>query len=181
MATYISILRGINVGGHNQIKMEALRQMYVNLGFTAVQTYIQSGNVIFRTESTDNPTLEKIISAKILETFEFKVPVLILTIEELREALAHNPFTTVDLKDPATVYLTFLSALPDKSLLNKIIPENFLPDEFRHSGKVIYNYCPNGYGNTKLNNTFFENKLKLTATSRNLRTSKELLTIAEKI
>ena len=180
MTTFISLLRGINVGGHNQIKMEALRQLYAGLGYAGVQSYIQSGNVIFNTEETDTHTLEVTISEKIYETFGFKVHVLVITTDELENTLKNNPYPADTLKDPEKIYISFLSGAPDRSLLMAIQPSLYAPDEFSLCGKVIYNYCPNGYGKTKLTNTFFENKLKVTATNRNLKTSIELLKLAEK-
>jgi uncharacterized protein (DUF1697 family) len=79
------------------------------------------------------------------------------------------------------MYLTFLFEVPNQTLMDTIVPESYLPDKFCHWNKVIYVYCPGGYGNTKLTNAFFEKKLKLTATSRNLRTSEQLLAMAEKL
>lgn len=180
MTTYISILRGINIGGHKKIKMDALRQMYSELGFSAVQSYIQSGNVIFQSPQTNTQKLERTISDKIRETFGFEVPALVLSIEELDNALKKNPFLADPTKDPAHMHLTFLSDVPNPSILNQIVPAYYAPDEFRQVGKVIYNYCPNGYGNTKLTANFFENKLKLVASSRNMRTATELLNLALK-
>lgn len=180
MKTYISILRGINIGGHKMIKMEILRQLYVSLGFEDVRSYIQSGNVIFRTLETEAQILEKTISEKIILTFGFEVRVLVLTADELRNALENNPFITNQLKDPKKMHLTFLSAIPKKTYLDSVSRSDYAPDEFWHSGRIIYVHCPTGYGNTKLTTNFFENKLKLAATSRNLKTATELLAIAEK-
>ena len=181
LTTYISILRGINVSGHNPVKMDALRQLYIELGFSDIQTYIQSGNVVFRTDNTDSLLLEKTIHEKIFDSFGWKVPVIVLTINELKNSLDKNPFINSPLKDPAFMHLTFLSGLPDQELVEKIHPGFYLPDEFFISGKTIYLYCPTGYGNTKLSNTFFEKKLNLTATTRNLHTSIKLLNLAENI
>ncbi|HET7734256.1 MAG TPA: DUF1697 domain-containing protein [Paludibacter sp.] len=181
MTTYISLLRGINIGGHKKIKMDALRQMYSDLGFLKVQSYIQSGNVIFQSAETDTSLLEKSISNRILETFGFEVPALILTINELSTALKNSLFINNPNKDPTRMHLTFLSKIPDKSALDKISPAYYAPDEFCVNGKIIYNYCPNGYGNTKLTSNFFESKLKVIASSRNLKTSIELLDIATKV
>jgi len=180
MNTYISILRGINIGGHKKIKMDALRQMYTNLGYTEVQSYIQSGNVTFNSSETNILDIEKIISEKILQTFGFEVTVLIITADEFRNAIKTNPFQKDTLKDPAFMHLTFLSCIPENNLQDSISPADYLPDEFRIIGRTIYIYCPNGYGNTKITNNFFENKLKLTATTRNLKTCTELLSMAEK-
>ena len=154
--------------------MDALRQLFVDLGYGNVQTYIQSGNVIFSSEKTDSRELEKIIAQKIIQTFGFDVPVLILNAEELTDILENNPFRTDAAKDPSFVHITFLSESPDHNLLKKITDSTFTPDEFVNIERAVYLYCPAGYGNTKLTNTFFENKLKLTATTRNLNTATEL-------
>ena len=179
MITYISILRGINVGGHKKIKMDALRQLYSSLGYEGVQSYIQSGNVIFNTNNTDTTALASTLSAKIHETFGFEVPVLVLKAQELKNAIDNNPYLNDATKDSTTLHLTFLSALPDEELVEKL-PTDFAPDEFCIIGKVIYIHCPNGYGNTKLTNTFFENKLMLAATCRNLKTCNELVALSQK-
>ena len=181
MKTFISLLRGINVGGHNQIKMDALREVYVSLGYSNVKSFIQSGNLIFCSEITDSHLIEKSISERILQSFGFKVPVLVLTIEELKSALDNNPFIKDTSKNPTFMHLTFLSETPDSTLVDNISTNYFSPDEFDCFDKAIYLYCPAGYGNTKLNNTFFEKKLKVTATTRNLKTSLELLILAKEI
>ena len=120
MKTYISILRGINVGGRNAVKMDALREMYCRLSFSDVQSYIQSGNVIFRTEETDTKSLEKSISAEIVKTFDCEIPVLVLEREEWRNALKNNTFLKDSSKNPDFIHLTFLSKFPDKILTDKI-------------------------------------------------------------
>ena len=179
--TYISILRSVNVGGHNQIKMEPLRQMYAGLGYTFVQSYIQSGNMIFNASDTNTITLEESISVNIFLTFGIRIQAIVLTTDELGNALKNNPYYADLTKDSTKIYFTFLSKIPDMRLLESVSPAFYAPDEFSCRDKVIYNYCPNGYGNTKLTNTFFENKLKLTATSRNLKTVSELFTLAQKV
>ena len=92
MTTYISILRGINVSGHKLIKMEALRKMYSDLGFSDVRSYIQSGNIIFSYKNSETYSLEKKISKKINDTFGFDVPVLVKEISEFKKILSNNPF-----------------------------------------------------------------------------------------
>ena len=175
MTTYISILRGINVGGNKKIKMDALRQMYTSLGYADVKTYIQSGNVIFRADETDITIIQKEITTSLLSTFGFDIPVLVFNFHNFSNALLNNPYIDAPLKDPAFIHLTFLSEEPKKEIIEQLLLNNYTQDEFCHLGKVIYIYCPSGYGNTKLTNNFFENKLKVTATTRNLRTCNELL------
>ena len=116
MKTYISILRGINVSGHRMIKMDALRQLYSDLGFENVKTYIQSGNVVFKFNQIDNKKLADRIEKEIAKRFEFQVPVLVTEINELREIVNQNPFLKDTSKDISFLHVTFLSdcRLPQK-------------------------------------------------------------------
>ncbi len=181
MTTYISILRGINVSGHKMIKMDALRQMYAELNFKNIQTYIQSGNVIFQGKKSKTQDLEKKIVSKISDNFGFDVPVLVREQIEVKEILENNPFVNKRNEDISHLHVTFLSSEPLKDNIDKIQSGQYATDEFILTGKIIYLFCPNGYGNTKLINSFFENKLKVVATTRNWKTTNELNNIAEKI
>ncbi len=178
---YIAILRGINVGGQRMIKMNALRQMFEGLGFQNVKTYIQSGNIIFTGKKEKQNELEKKIFKAIKEKFGFDVPVIVKKHKELKDIKANNPFIKDKTKDVAHLHLTFLSDNTKKENYNKIKTIHYQPDEFYLFGKAIYLYCPNGYGKSKLANSFWETKLKVIATTRNWKTIQELLTIADKI
>ena len=180
MKIWISILRGINVGGRNPIKMDSLREMYTQLGFSDVKSYIQSGNLIFKCNSEDSRFIEKTISEGILKSFGFTIAVLVLNPEDLRNSIVNNPYLSESSKEQNQMHLTFLSEQPDNALINTISEVNFFPDEFRMGNKVVYLFCPVGYGNTKLNNNFFEKKLKVSATTRNLKTVLEILDITDK-
>ena len=181
MTTCISILRGINISGHRMIKMDALKALYTELGFSHIETYIQSGNVVFRHKSNDLKELEKIIENSIRQKFGFEVPVIIKEMEELRQVIASNPFLEDETKEISKIYVTFLSSVPDMERFNKIGAGQNFEEEYKLFGDAIYIYCPNGYGNTKLSTNFLESKLKLPATSRNWKTPLELLKIAEEI
>jgi len=181
MTTYISILRGINVSGYKTIKMDALRKIYESLGFKTVQTYIQSGNVVFRYKLTEIEKLEKKIAQKIFEQFSFEVPVMVKTFDELNEIVNSNPLVNDPSKDAAHLHVTFLSAKPEKSRIEKITEEKYGTGEFAILDKAIYLYCPDGYSNSKLSNTFLESKLKVVATTGNWKTTRELLSMAEKL
>ncbi len=174
MNRYLSILRGINVSGKNMIRMEVLRKMYEALGFTDVTSYLQSGNVIFCTEDPDTEAVAGRISARIKEEFGYAVPVLVLTPSEIREALIVNPFLSDPSKDPAYFHVTFLSAEPAAIPRDALDAKRGPGEEIAFAGKAAYLYCPNGYGNTKLHNTFLEKALKVTATTRNWKTTTEL-------
>ena len=92
--------------------------------------------------------------------------------------ITENPFLNDKTVDPEKLHITFLAAKPAQELLDKLVPTNYLPDRFNIIGSTVYLYCPNGYGQTKLTNTFFENKLKVRATTRNWKTVKKLLELA---
>jgi len=163
------------------IKMAALKQMYADLDFKNVQTFIQSGNVIFQCKSTNRNILEKDISKKIHEIFSFEVPVIVREISDLQTIVKNNPFLSDKSKKESFLHITFLSAEPEKANIEKLNEGQNLPDEFVLINSSVYLYCPNGYSNTKLSNNFFESKLKVVATTRNWKTTKELLKIAEKL
>ena len=168
---FISLLRGINVSGQKQIKMTDLKALYESLGFIDVKTYIQSGNVIFQSAEIENPELlvRKIENA-IQEKFGFDVPVIIRTKTELQRIIESNPILAFKENDEDRLYVTFLEKLPDKTAIEKLSEFDFSPDKFVLIEKEIFIFCPNGYGKTKINNTFFESKLKLKATTRNWKT-----------
>ncbi len=175
MTNYISILRGINVGGHKSIEMSDLRLAFNQLGFSNTRSYIQSGNLIFQYNEVDNQVLEKIISNKILTTFGHEVAVKVLKTDELIICIENNPFVKDLNKNPAFLHLTFLATVPQKESLEQLLSIQSFPDELHYYKQVIYLYCPNGYGNTKFTNNFIENRLKTTATTRNWKTMNELL------
>ena len=181
MQTYIAILRGINVSGHKLIKMDALRKLFDGMGFKNTKTYIQSGNVVFQSKQAKAQDLEKKIASSILKEFGFEVPVLVKEVTELDIVLKNNPFINKRKEDVTKLHVTFLSAEPEKANIDKIKGGNYVADEFIVTGKTVYLFCPNGYGNTKLSNTFFENKLKVTATTRNWKTINELVIMATEL
>lgn len=161
------------------IKMDVLQKLYIDLKFKNVQTYIQSGNVIFVSSQTKVSLLETKISKKIKEVFGFDVPVLIKEASELKEILKNNPFVKKCKENSKPLHVTFLSDKPLKENIEKIKEIKFPPDDYLLDGKIIYLYCPNGYGQTKLTNNFFENKLKVTATTRNWNTINELINLSK--
>lgn len=181
METYIALLRGINVSGHKMIKMDALREMFLDLNFINPQTYIQSGNVIFQDKKGKPEVLEKKITKQILNQFGFEVPVLVTGLDKLNAVLKNNPFVNDKKVDLTKLHVTLLSQVPTQIAIEKIKNGNYNSDEFILIGKVVYLFCPDGYGKTKLTNTFFENKLKVKATTRNWKTIGGLVKIAQDI
>lgn len=181
MHTYISILRGINVSGYRMIKMDALRQLFSDLGFKNVHSYIQSGNMVFQSQESDPQILENKIAERIMEQFGFEVPVIVKELDELKQIVADNPFLKDKTKDIASLHVTFLSDKPGQEGIDSLKTGEYLTDEFYIFDKAIYLYCRNGYGKTKLTNGLLEKKLKVTATTRNWKTTNELISIAQKM
>lgn len=180
MTTYISILRGINVSGQKLVKMDALKNMYEKLSFENIQTYVQSGNIIFSSEQCDVKNLEKTISSQIKSDFGFEVPVIVLNVETLKIIIEDNPFAKDTSKDISFLHVTFLADNPILIDKESILDKKLSNEEIEFTSKAIYLYCPNGYGKTRLNNNFLETKLKVTATTRNWKTTIELLKLATK-
>ena len=173
MSTYISLLRGINVSGQKKILMADLKALYEELGFINVQTYIQSGNVVFGCKETTPTQLQKIIFNKIKSHYGFEVPNLILTPNEVEEALNNNPYQ--DIEKP---YFTFLSENPLQENIDALNSISFENEFFELKGNVLYAHYPNGAGRAKMTNNLIERKLNVKATTRNLNTTKKLLEMA---
>ena len=178
MTTYISILRGINVSGQKLIKMDALKEMYENLKFENIKTYVQSGNVIFSSRETDSKKLENKISKQIENDFGFQVPAIVLTAQTLQYVVKHNPFAKDTKKDISFLHVTFLADQAKEFDKKSIEDKRHEGEEIQLSKNAIYLYCPNGYGKTKLTNNFLERILKVKATTRNWKTTNELLRLA---
>lgn len=170
--TYIVLLRGINVSGKNKLPMQDLRDLLNNLGFENVQTYIQSGNIILKsTESKESVAF--IIKEEILNVFGYEVPVLVKTIEEWQTVIDTNPYKEVE---PKQQYFTFLDAVSKEKTVEV---SNIKEDIYSIINDVVYVNAVGGYGKTKLSNNLFEKKLKVTATTRNLKTTLKLFDLAK--
>ncbi len=176
MTKYISILRGINVSGKRKILMGDLKALYEKMGFENIQTYIQSGNVVFENaKKINNKKLEVTIKKAIQDQYNFDVPVLVRSHKEIENTIQSNPFLKEKDIDLKTLHVTFLAESPKAENLDKLDEVDYPPDRFLLDGLNMYIHCPNGYGRTKLTNTFFEKKLKVSATTRNWKTVNKLL------
>jgi uncharacterized protein (DUF1697 family) len=182
MQTYISFLRGINMTGHNSIKMTDLLSLYVKLGFSDAITYIQSGNVIF-SEFGDIPvsSFSVYIEKAIREQFNFIIPVMIRTTLELTGLYLSNPFLEEKNFDSSKMAVIFLHEVPSDAQIQKLAGIDYPPDKFKITGRDIFIYCPNGFGKTKLYTNFFEKKLGVNGTARNWKTVTTILNMAKKI
>ena len=167
----ISILRGINVSGQKQIKMADLVNLFESLGFNEVTTYIQSGNVIFSGDDSDLESLKIQIEEAIERTFHFHVPVILRTHDDLSRIIHACPFGEIDANRDGTKYLvTFLSSEPSEDKIIEIGEFVIAPERLEVINREVFLYCPNGYGKSKLSNTFLEKKLGVFTTTRNWKT-----------
>ena len=176
MTTYIALLRGINVSGYNKIKMIELRQLFLELGFIDVLTYIQSGNVIFKSEEIDTVIIENNIISAIKTNFGHDIKVIVITKKYLDTIFNSNPYIDRANIDITKLCVTFLSnkpALENVSQIEKLISNS--EDEFKIMKKSIYLHCPSSFAKTKLTNNLIERKLKTSATSRNWKTITKLV------
>lgn len=178
METYIAFLRGINVGGQKKMPMIEVREMMTRTGFKNVRTYIQSGNIIFKSELNSTKELQGLIHRAIEETFGFDVPVLVKTANEIRGVLLKNPYNNENDLAHNRVYFVLLQDTPDAELVKTFKSMNFPNEKFRVSDTCVYLCCENGYGKAKLSNNMIERKLEVKATARNYRTMNKLLEIA---
>jgi uncharacterized protein (DUF1697 family) len=181
MAVIISLLRGINVVGHNKIKMEALRALFVSLKLRDAQTYIQSGNVVFRTQEPDLAKLARKIENGIEKNFGFRPAVILRTSSELRDVIARNPFANRRDIHPSKLLVTFLASHPDPDACGKVLKMTIEPEELRIDGREVYIYFLNGQGSSKLSWVAVERTLRTSGTGRNWNTVNKLLEIVEKL
>lgn len=181
MQTYISFLRGVNMTGHNSIKMTDLSLLYKKLGFRENHTYIQSGNVIFKADEavSENETAQKIESG-IFRKFGYTVPAMIRNIEEMKSLFKTNPYLSAPDFDPSKMAVIFLHEEVTDSQKEKMRNISYPPDKYQIAGREIFIYCPNGFGRTRLYTNYFENKMKVTGTARNWKTIITIFSLAEK-
>jgi len=170
MNTFISMLRGINLGGHKMIRMAELKSLYEALDLVNVKTYVQSGNVVFDSPERDASKLASLIEAQIERSFGHAVSILIRSPNDFQRIVDTNPFLHGRNEDPAKLHVTFLYSSPSKSQLSNLGVPKGEADEFFVGNQEIFLFCPNGYGRTKLPNNFFEKKLDTPATTRNWKT-----------
>ncbi len=176
---YIALLRGVNVGRHNKIKMAELIAIFESLNLEGIKTYLQSGNVVFESEAVDESEIKGDIESKISETCGFSINTILRTADKWKHIVYDNPL----LKEPNIefdkLHVTFLSDIPDQKAVSNLDINKDENEKYEVYGREIYLYCPNGYGRTKLKNDVFERKLKMAATTRNWKTVNKLLEISK--
>ncbi len=176
METIIALLRGINVGGKNRLPMRDLVVNLQEMGLQNVQTYIQSGNVVFQTDRTNLPVLAQEMSTAIEASHGFRPQVMLLRLAELETAVTHNPFPEAQ-ADHKTLHFYFLESVPpapDLALLATLKTER---EQFKLIETVFYLHAPDGIGRSKLAEKV-EKALGVATTARNWRTVSKMLEMA---
>ena len=174
MAAYVALLRGINVSGHNMIKMADLKAELFHLGFQNLGTYLQSGNVVFESDLTSSTALEKLISEEILRGFGFNIMVKVIGKREFQQAYKSNPFFANSEIDTKQLYYIHLKGEPDLDVFMELQNDEKFPEQMNLEGEVIYVNYVKGFGRSKLSGNILERKLKVSATARNHNTMKKL-------
>jgi len=180
MTVVISLLRGVNVGGHNKVKMEDLRTLYQSLDLGNPTTHIQSGNVLFTTKEKNLPRLAKRIADAIEQSFGVRTVVILRTTADLQAVIAANPFAARADVPPNKLVVTFLAQDPGGEAhdnLRKLPPS---PEELHLVRRELYIYFPDGMGRSKLPFAAIDKALKTPGTARNWNTVTKLLELARK-
>jgi uncharacterized protein (DUF1697 family) len=174
---WIALFRGINVGGHAPLPMKTLPALMAKCGCTDARTYIQSGNVVFRSSVKDAETLATRIGKAVLAAHKHEPRVFLLTDTEYKKALAANPYRKAADEHPQYLHLFFLDGKPDKPDLEKLESLKTNGEEFTLKGEVFYLHTPNGFGTSKLAARAMSG-LGVDGTARNFRTCKTLAEMA---
>ncbi len=174
---YIIFLRAVNVSGKNLIKMADLKAKLLKSGFKDVQTYIQSGNIVLKSDLNKVQLTER-INKLIMDEFGLDLSIFILSEAELNDALQNCPFPS---EFPGNrVFITFLNKKPQNSDTDNFKQIDLGEEKYHLHEQILYFYLPDGMANSKLNNNFIEKKLKVIATGRNTNTVNKMLTLISK-
>jgi len=179
MTTHLALLRGINVSGHNMIKMEALKTTLEAIGFQNVQTYIQSGNVFVDTDEENASKVGFVIKQEIFKVFGHEVPIVVVNKDDLAVCFKNNPYLKEKEVDTKKIYVAFVSTTLKSDSINDLKISQFKPDEASIDGNKIYIKYAVGAGKTRFDQKYIEKKLNVTATIRNWNTVTQLLKIYE--
>lgn len=174
---HIAWLRGINVGGHNKIKMADLKKSFERCGFKNVRTYIQSGNVAFESDEKETQVLSQLISKVIMDDFSLEVEVIVQTFDGLVQRVKHYPYLDVDETAFKKRYITFLVQTPSELSIAGLMSKDWGQDQLHVEKDVVYLLLDRGASQTKLDNKTIENHLGVKATTRNLKTCLSVLAL----
>jgi len=178
MPIYVALLRGINIGPHKRMKMDELRASCEGLGFDRVQTFIQSGNVVFQAAKLASASISRKLEDRILKDCGFPVDVISRTREEMGKIIQNNPWVKERGIDPARLHVAFLSDVPTAGAIKKLESLTIKPDKVHAAGKEIYLYFPNGVSGSSLWKHPLDRVLAVPVTMRNWNTVNSLYEMA---
>ncbi|MEO1486458.1 MAG: DUF1697 domain-containing protein [Bacteroidota bacterium] len=176
METYIILLKGVNVGGNNRIKMAEFREHLQKKGFKNVKTYIQSGNIVLSHNASLDEVKKRVVEVLSLD-YGYNVSVLVFTLKQFEHILAKCPYDAPE--NDKKVYFSFLEEVPDTSLLEEFQSISFPDELFQIGEQCIYLLFQSGYSKANMSNTFIIKKLKVAASTRNLKTVRKILELAK--
>ena len=179
MPVVVAMLRGVNVGGHNIVKMETLRALCEALDCRQPRTYVQSGNVVFSTKQKNIKRLSKDIAQVIEKELGFRPEVILRSYPEMRDIVAKDPFAKRREIPGNKLLVAFLGGEPDPEARDQLRNLKAGPEEFHLGGRELYIYYPNGVGRSKLSFALIERILRTPVTGRNWNTVTKLLEMAE--
>lgn len=178
---YLALLRGINVGGKNIIKMDELRQIFVNMGFENVRTYIQSGNILFESKEKNEKIITVRLESAFLKRLGDKIPVFIRTIRDLNEIVNLNPFAKIKTASSTKFYVSFLNENPGKKPRLPLISHKKDVEIIEIEKREVYSLTKEIKGRFGFPNNFAENEFGIKASTRNWNTVTKLLEISNKM
>jgi len=179
MQTYVALLRGINVGGNNRLPMQVLRELLTALGAKDVNTYLQSGNAVFQHAARKQALLSTKVEQSIEERLGLTIPVFLLSLAELDEAITANPFPQAN-ANPKSLHVFFLAEAPTLPKLALLESTKVKTEAFSLRGKFFYLYTPEGFGKSKLA-MCIDQLLGVKTTARNWRSVCEIGRIAHQL
>jgi uncharacterized protein (DUF1697 family) len=177
---HVALLRGINVGGKHRVPMADLRALFEENGCRDVETFIQSGNVVFAATESALPKLARTLPMAMEKKFGFPIPLVLRTAKELAAVTKTNPYLAKSGPESNALHVVFLRDLPEKAAIAAMDPNRSPGDEFTILGRDVFVNCPKGVGQTKLTNAWFDSKLKTISTGRNWRTVLALLELSQR-
>ena len=169
----ISLLRGVNLGPSKRLRMDELREVYAAAGMQCVQTYVQSGNVVFKTASRDLGKLASRLEDAVEARFGFRAAVVLRSLAEIQDVIARNPFAGRPGIEGSKLLVVFLQAGATPAAVSRM---NDGPEEVHVSGREIYIYFPEGQGRSRLFGTV-DKVLRGQTTARNWNTVTKLAEI----
>jgi uncharacterized protein (DUF1697 family) len=179
MTTYIALLRSVNVGGHAKVAMAALRNLLTSLGLQDARSLLQSGNLVFRSDSRNAGDLERLLQAQTRARLAIDTEIFVRTAAEWRTIVAGNPFPAEAQRDPSHLLVLLLKRVPDTAQIEALRAAVTGPELIRADGRQAYVVYPNGIAGSRLTSALIEGKLGTSVTGRNWNTVLKLVALAK--